>query len=144
MIVAEMREVQRRALETRPGAAGNDAPPALTMRSMTGIGTGRPTERASMTASGLSQAPRAQRTSPAAIGALVCGILTFCGAAPAGIVAIILGHKALRQIRRTGEAGYGLAKVGLILGYLGLVFTVLGLLIALAASHAGPVTPGTP
>src|SRR5271166_4476918 len=62
-------------------------------------------------------------------------------AAPAGIAAIILGHKALRQIRRTDEGGYGLAKAGLILGYFGLVLAVFGLLITLLASNAASVTP---
>jgi len=33
----------------------------------------------------------------------------------------------LRRIRRTGEGGYGLAKAGLILGYLMLALTALAL-----------------
>jgi uncharacterized protein YacL len=35
--------------------------------------------------------------------------------------AVICGHIALSQIRRTGESGRGLAIAGLVLGYLGLV-----------------------
>jgi Domain of unknown function (DUF4190) len=66
--------------------------------------------------------------------------LTFCGLASAGIAAIILGHKAQRQIRRTGDDGYGLAKAGLILGYLALALAALVLLFALATSHS--VVPG--
>ena len=111
------------------------------MRSITGIGNRRPAERASMTANGLSQGPRAQRTNPSAIAALVCSILMFC-LPPAGIAAIILGHRALRQIRRSGEDGYGLARAGLIVAYLGLlVMTALPVLIALAPSQAAPGTP---
>jgi hypothetical protein len=94
-----------------------------------------------MPQSGVIQLRTARRTNPAAIAALVCGILTFCGLAPAVIGAFIFGHKAMRQIRRTGEDGYGLAKTGLILGYIALVLTALGLLVALAASHAAPGIP---
>jgi Domain of unknown function (DUF4190) len=94
-----------------------------------------------MPANGLSQRTVVRRTNPLAIAALVCGILTFCGLFPAVIVAIICGHKALRQIRRTGEDGYGLAKAGLILGYLALVLGALTTLVALAFSRAAPGLP---
>jgi hypothetical protein len=89
-----------------------------------------------MPANGLSQSAAARRTNPSAMAALVCGILTFCGLVPAVIAAIILGHKALGQIRRTGDDGYGLAKAGLTLGYLALVLTALTALVALVVSHA--------
>jgi hypothetical protein len=75
-----------------------------------------------MPANGLSQMPAARRTSPSAIAALLCGILTFCGLAPAAIAAMGSGTRRC-PIRRTGDDGYGLAKGGLILGYLGLVLT---------------------
>jgi hypothetical protein len=65
---------------------------------------------------------RTKRTNPMAIAALVCGIVQVF---PAGIAAIILGHMALRKIRVTGEDGRGLAKAGLILGYLDLVLLLL-------------------
>jgi hypothetical protein len=42
------------------------------------------------------------------------------------IAGIIVGHIALGQIKRTGEAGHGLALWGTILGY---VFTVVYILI---------------
>lgn len=38
-----------------------------------------------------------------------------------GVVAVIAGHIALRQIARTGESGRGFALTGVILGYLGIV-----------------------
>ncbi|WP_150307909.1 DUF4190 domain-containing protein [Planctomonas psychrotolerans] len=44
--------------------------------------------------------------------------------------AIVCGHLALGQIRRTGEAGNGLAMAGLVLGY---VFTGVILLLLVAA-----------
>ena len=81
---------------------------------------------------------RTQRTNPLAIAALVCGIVQFCGLFPAGIVAIILGHKAKRQIRQTGEHGHGLAKAGLILGYIGIALVIVGLVVPLLL---GSLTP---
>jgi uncharacterized protein DUF4190 len=63
------------------------------------------------------------RTNRLAIAALCCGIafLFF----PAAIVAVILGHPARREIRRTGEHGRGLATAGLILGYVGLALLIV-------------------
>jgi hypothetical protein len=70
-----------------------------------------------------------QRTNGLAIAALACGIGQLFFFFPAGIAAIILGHKARRAIRRTGELGDGMARAGLILGYLGTVGpVVLGLI----------------
>jgi phosphotransferase system glucose/maltose/N-acetylglucosamine-specific IIC component len=86
----------------------------------------------------------AARTNSSAIAALVCGVLALFGLAPIGIAAVILGHKALRQIRRNGGDGRGLAMAGLILGYLALALAVLGLLVMLAMSHAVPGTPPAP
>jgi hypothetical protein len=81
---------------------------------------------------GYGQAPVARRTNPLAIAALVCGIAGFCAAPPAAIAAIILGHISLGQIRRDGDEGYGLAKAGLILGYVALVLGILGLVLVLS------------
>ena len=58
-------------------------------------------------------------TNGLAVASLVFGILSwvlcpFIG----GIVAVICGHVAQSQIKRTGESGSGLATTGLILGYL--------------------------
>jgi uncharacterized protein DUF4190 len=66
------------------------------------------------------------RTNSAAIASLVFGIASwlvcpFIG----GVVAVILGHVARGQIRRTGEGGGGLAIAGLILGYLHLAAAVV-------------------
>jgi hypothetical protein len=97
-------------------------------------------ERLRGTASGLPPAPAAGRTNSAAVAALVCGILAFCGLGPIAIVAVILGHKALRQIGRSGQEGHGLAKTGLVLGYLALAFGVLGLLFIFGFSRASSPT----
>jgi hypothetical protein len=79
-----------------------------------------------------------RRTNSFAIAALVCGIVQFCFP-PACFVAIVVGHKARRQIRRTGEDGYGLATAGLILGYCSLTLGLLALVIGLVMN--APVQP---
>ena len=70
------------------------------------------------------------RTNGFAVGALVCGIVPFFG----GIPAVILGHVARGQIKRTGERGDGVAIAGLILGYLWVSLWVLIILIGIAHS----------
>ncbi|HEX9625283.1 MAG TPA: DUF4190 domain-containing protein, partial [Streptosporangiaceae bacterium] len=61
----------------------------------------------------------------------------------AAIPAVVLGHMARRQIRQTGEDGAGMALAGLVLGWIGIVATVLLVvgavaLVATATSHIGP------
>jgi hypothetical protein len=87
-----------------------------------------------------SQAYQTGRTNSLAIGALVCGIAQFV-VPLACFIAIILGHKARRQIRRTREGGYGIATAGLILGYLFIALSVLVLLIAVMSARATPSPP---
>jgi hypothetical protein len=57
-------------------------------------------------------------TNGLAVGALVCGILEFFTLGIAAIPAVILGHIARGQIRRTGERGDGMAITGLVLGWM--------------------------
>jgi hypothetical protein len=73
----------------------------------------------------------AVRTNGAAVAALVFGIIPFFG----GVPAIVLGHVARAQIRRTGERGDGVAVAGLVLGYLWLAFWALILIVGV--SHGG-------
>lgn len=48
------------------------------------------------------------------------------------IPGIVFGHMALRQIRQTGEAGEGMAKAGLIVGYIFGALLVVGVLAYVA------------
>jgi Domain of unknown function (DUF4190) len=66
----------------------------------------------------------APRTNGMAIAALACAIGGFF-VFPASFAAVVLGHIARREIRQTGEAGSGMATVGLVLGYVGTVIGVL-------------------
>jgi hypothetical protein len=61
------------------------------------------------------------RLSMLAFASLVCGLIWVLGIG--SVCAVILGHLALRRMRRTGQAGRALAVVGLVLGYTGLVIT---------------------
>lgn len=72
-------------------------------------------------------------TSGKAIGSLVCGLLFFFF--PASIVAVVLGHIALSEIKKSGGriGGHGLAIAGLVLGYAGIVFIPFILIIAAIA-----------
>src|SRR6201981_539331 len=65
------------------------------------------------------------QSSNKAIASLVCGVLFLC--APASIAAIILGHFALADIKRSANrlTGHGLAIAGLVMGYLGIALTTM-------------------
>lgn len=61
-----------------------------------------------------ASAPTGPKTNTLAIVSLVLAFFISLGA-------IICGHIALSQIKKTGENGRGLAMAGLILGYVGFV-----------------------
>jgi hypothetical protein len=75
-------------------------------------------------------------TNGLAIVSLACGIGQFAFGPLATIPAIVCGHVARSQIKRTGEQGAGLALAGLILGWaavlLGIVLLVVGVAISVA------------
>lgn len=73
------------------------------------------------------------KTSGKAVGSLICGLLFFFF--PVTIVAIILGHLSLSDIKKSAGRlkGQGLAVAGLVLGYMGVVFIPFILIIAAIA-----------
>jgi hypothetical protein len=73
----------------------------------------------------------AKKTSGKAIASLVCGCLFFLFPVP--IVAIVLGHVALSEIRRSAGRlkGEGLAVTGLVLGYASTALVGLFLILVL-------------
>jgi len=83
------------------------------------------------------------RTNGLAIASLACGVAQFAFGPLATIPAIVLGHMARSQIRRTGEQGAGLALAGLVLGWgaviLGIVVIAVGLAIAAGMHGAMPM-----
>lgn len=72
-----------------------------------------------------STATMAPRTNVLAIVALILGIVVPIGG-------IITGHIALSQIKRTGEAGHGLALAGTIIGYALTALYILGAILYIA------------
>ncbi|MEU5209724.1 DUF1707 and DUF4190 domain-containing protein [Streptomyces sp. NPDC020742] len=73
-------------------------------------------------------------TNGAATGAMVCGIMTPVTWGMTAIPAVILGHKARAEIRRTGERGDGQALTGLILGWLAIGGWSLFLLVVILSA----------
>ncbi len=92
----------------------------------------------------LFAAPVPARTNSLAVAALICGVAEFFTGGLTAIPAVVLGHMARGQIRRTGEQGSGLALAGLILGWLAIVVFVLIIAVGAAvAVRMGTVThPG--
>jgi type IV pilus assembly protein PilA len=72
-------------------------------------------------------------TSGKAIGSLISGLFFFL--LPASIVAVVLGHLSLSEIRKSAGRlkGQGLATAGLVLGYLGIAAIPFILIIAAIA-----------
>jgi hypothetical protein len=71
----------------------------------------------------------APTTNTMAVAALVCGLasLTLTPLFVLQVLAVVFGHKALRQIRQdpTSERGRGMALAGLVVGYVAIVVGVL-------------------
>jgi hypothetical protein len=92
---------------------------------------------------------------PTAVAALTCGIAVFLTMGLTGVPAIVLGHRARRQVRRTGQRGDSAALIGVALGWAGvalIVVLILGLAAVSATGHAvhpvveqpAPANPGGP
>ena len=68
----------------------------------------------------------------------VLAIVSLVSAFFISLAAVITGHIALHQIKRTGEQGRALAITGLVLGYVGLVAGLVVIVIIVAAIAANP------
>lgn len=68
-------------------------------------------------------------TNQMAVASLACAFGQLLVGFPAGIAAILLGYRAQRTIRETGQPGAGLARAGIVLGYLGVGLTALFFLL---------------
>jgi hypothetical protein len=69
--------------------------------------------------------PAAQGTNGLAVASLVLGIVWIYWLG--SVLAVVFGHVALSQVRRTGQGGRGLAIAGLVLGYIWLTLLVIGI-----------------
>jgi len=80
-----------------------------------------------------------------AIWSLVLGILSItCLGLIAGIPAVILGTIAKRKIAASGGVirGQGLATAGLVLGWVSIAFSILGILFVILGAIAGSGSSG--
>ena len=79
-----------------------------------------------------------------AVASLVCGLAQFLVGPVATLPAILFGHMARSQIKRTGEEGAGMALAGLVLGWgsvaLGIILTFAVMAVA-AGTHGAVQTP---
>jgi hypothetical protein len=84
-------------------------------------------------------------TNGLAIASLACGLAQFAFGPLPTIPAIVLGHVARHQIKRTGEQGAGMALAGLLLGWAAVAFGVLAILaltlfVVTSSGHAAGVS----
>ncbi len=75
-------------------------------------------------------------TNSMAIASLILGLAQPFTLGLTTIPAVVCGHVARRQIRRTGESGGGLAVAGLTFGWIGVALLVL-VLFAIVATTVG-------
>jgi len=76
-------------------------------------------------------------TNGLAIASLACGLAQFVFGPLATIPAIVFGHMARHQIKRTGEQGAGLALAGLILGWATVILAVVLIVVVGLAMSIG-------
>jgi len=74
------------------------------------------------------------KTNGLAIASLACGLALFVFGPLTAIPAIVFGHMARHQIKRTGEQGAGLALAGLILGWATVILGIVLIFVGLALS----------
>ena len=77
------------------------------------------------------------------LGALlyICLIPLGCLSPIAWLAAVITGHIANNQIRDAGIGNTGMAKAGLIMGYIGLGLVVIGICASIVLSATGASVP---
>jgi Domain of unknown function (DUF1707)/Domain of unknown function (DUF4190) len=77
------------------------------------------------------------KTNALAMASLACALAQFVFGPVTAIPAIVFGHVARHQIKRTGEQGAGLALAGLILGWVTVILAIVLIGLAIAAGMHG-------
>jgi hypothetical protein len=80
------------------------------------------------------EAPRVAKVNALAVASLACGFAELVVGPLAAIPAIVLGHMARNEIKRSGEQGASLALGGLILGWAAVILGVLLVIVGMAVS----------
>jgi hypothetical protein len=81
-------------------------------------------------------------TNGLAVASLACGLAQFMFGPLPTIPAIVLGHAARHQIKRTGEQGAGMALAGLLLGWAAValgIIVILGLAVFVVSAHGNAI-----
>ncbi|MCZ2827440.1 DUF4190 domain-containing protein [Modestobacter sp. VKM Ac-2986] len=78
--------------------------------------------------------PPPQRTNGMAIASMVLGILWLYWIG--SVLALVFGYVAKRQIRERGESGGGMATAGIVLGWVGIGFLAVFLVVFVAAASS--------
>jgi hypothetical protein len=86
--------------------------------------------------------PPVPGTNGLAIASLACGIAQFVVGPLGTVPAIVLGHLARGQIRRSGEQGAGMAVAGLMLGWAAVILAIIVVAVALVAFRSSGPAPG--
>lgn len=76
---------------------------------------------------GPAQAPRTNRLAVRSLVFSIVGLVTCL--LPVGIGGAVLGYRARREIRRTGEGGAGLALAGILVGWVSIVLVLMFLVV---------------
>ncbi|WP_054147411.1 DUF4190 domain-containing protein [Frigoribacterium sp. RIT-PI-h] len=76
-----------------------------------------------------------------ALVSMILGIAGFLTSITA-LGAIVTGHMALSQIKKRGEEGRGMALTGLILGYVVVALTIIGIILLVVLFGAIASNPG--
>jgi hypothetical protein len=87
---------------------------------------------------GTSVEPAEPKTNSLAIASVACGLAQFAFGPLGTIPAIVFGHMARSQIKRTGEQGAGLALIGLLLGWGAVAFGILLITVAVVSIRTQP------
>jgi hypothetical protein len=85
--------------------------------------------------------PPVAKTNALAMASFACGLAQFVFGPLGTIPAIIFGHMARNQIKRTGEQGAGLALGGLILGWGAVALGIVLMIVAIATIRMQPLPP---
>lgn len=124
----ELARTTAQAQRSQLGAASEAEAIAAQVRTMAALQAAWDKEHPGQPMPAIAVAPTAAPSGGSNVLAVLALVFGLLGG---GLVAVVLGHLARGQIRRTGERGDGMAIAGLVLGYLGLA-VVLVYLVAVA------------
>jgi hypothetical protein len=115
-----------------PDQPGTPVPPA----SQPAPGYSAPAYGETASSYGQPTQPAGGKTNTLAIVSLVASLAGLILWGIGFIAGVICGHIALSQIKKTGEQGRGMAVAGLIIGYVGIVLSIIGAIIFFAVFGA--------